>query len=84
MLVLSRWAPRWRRTLGFDPTPHIGALTGGAVVRYSVCGTSHWSNSPAAPPVMGGDTIAPTWVGWVVTVMVSLLSVMLIYLTLTG
>lgn len=35
---------------------------------------------------MGGDTNhrATTWVGWVVAVMVSLLNVMLIYLTVTG
>lgn len=72
-------------TLGFDPTRTLvlSQVVLSFGIPFAVLPLVKLTGSPA---VMGGDTNhrATTWVGWVVAVMVSLLNVMLIYLTVTG
>lgn len=72
-------------TLGFDPTRTLvlSQVVLSFGIPFAVLPLVKLTGSPA---VMAGDTNhrATTWVGWVVAVMVSLLNVMLIYLTVTG
>ena len=67
------------------PDPHAGAFAGRAVVRHAVRGAAA-GRLTSNRKLMGSDTNHPvtTVIGWAVAVLVSLLNVLLIYLTVKG